>query len=94
MITQEKPTLLDLGASLFILILGIFSFRHVLDLPMTALDSYPIIAAAQVESIWELPSVLGRELRDRIDAGMSYYRPLTLLTYSTDYLITYSEATA
>ena len=84
--TRESSALLDVGASIFLLIVGMVSFRHVLDLPMTALDSYPIVTAAAVDGVGELPSVLGRELRGRVDPGWSYYRPLTLLTYSVDYL--------
>lgn len=65
--------------------LSIGPYLYVIELPLTAIDTVPTIAAARIDSIVEIPRVLLRELRGQADSNISYYRPLTLLTYSVDY---------
>ncbi|MGI9432116.1 MAG: hypothetical protein ACR2PQ_07885, partial [Myxococcota bacterium] len=73
--------------SVLVLVLAGASYAWVVALPLTGIDSIPTIAAAHVESVWELPSVLVRELRGGAQQGGAYYRPLTLLTYGVESLL-------
>jgi len=73
--------------SVLVLVLAGASYAWVIALPLTGIDSIPTIAAAHVESVWELPSVLVRELRGGAQQGGAYYRPLTLLTYGVESLL-------
>lgn len=68
--------------------MGVFLFafssqRWVLDLPLTAIDTIPTLAAARTESWTEIFDVLLRELRGDATGG-HYYRPLTLASYTLD----------
>jgi hypothetical protein len=64
------------------------SYWYVRDFGFTGTDAIPTVAAARIDGVGELFGVLGRELRDDAsETGLRYYRPLTLVTYSFDFLI-------
>ena len=56
------------------------------DLPLTAIDTMPTLAAARIDSWTEILDVLVRELRGGI-TDHYYYRPLTLISYTLDQLV-------
>jgi len=70
-----------------VLALAFLSYAWVLALPLTAIDTIPTIAASRIQAIRDLPDLLIRELRGGAGGDFSYYRPLTLCTYSVNYLI-------
>ncbi|HZN56696.1 MAG TPA: hypothetical protein VFD71_01375, partial [Planctomycetota bacterium] len=53
----------------------------------TGVDAIPTVAAARAGSAEEVLDVTRRELRGGLLPGSSYYRPLTLLTYTWDYAL-------
>jgi len=77
----------DRAIAATVLALAFISYAWVLDLPLTAVDTIPTIAAARVSALADLPDLLIRELRGGAGGGFSYYRPLTLCTYSLNYLL-------
>ncbi len=66
---------------------ALLSYRWILELSWTGIDTFPTIAAARVDSWSELIEVLGRELRGGIHPDLPYYRPLTLLSYTADFTL-------
>lgn len=73
----------DVVGSVVVFLLAFWSQRWVLDLPLTAIDTIPTLAAARVDGWTEIFDVLLRELRGGATGG-AYYRPLTLITYTFD----------
>lgn len=73
----------DLFVSLAIFVVAFWSQRWVLNLPLTAIDTMPTLAAARAHGAWEFLEVLTRELRGDATTG-GYYRPLTLVSYTLD----------
>ena len=53
----------------------------------TGVDAIPTVAAARASSAEEVLDVTRRELRGGLLPGSSYYRPLTLLSYTWDYAL-------
>jgi hypothetical protein len=70
-----------------VLAVAFLSYAWILDLPLTAVDTIPTIAASRIGTTHDLPDLLIRELRGGAGGDFSYYRPLTLCTYSVNYLI-------
>ena len=80
--------------ALVVAVVAFASYAWVLSLPMTAIDAYPTIVAAKADSVGEALQVPLRELRggtvsdaSRTEVARAYYRPLTLSTYTVDYLL-------
>lgn len=88
MIRQSNIAARDVVVTLVLVLGAMQSYWYVRDFGLTGTDAIPTIAAASVDGVGELFGVLARELRgDAAEAGLRYYRPLTLLTYSFDFLI-------
>jgi hypothetical protein len=70
-------------AAVAVFVVAFWTQRWVLDLPLTAIDTIPTIAAARIESWTEIFEVAARELRGGV-TDHYYYRPLTLMSYTVD----------
>ena len=77
----------DLAASVVLFALAILPYRSALDAPLNGIDAIPTVAAAEISSLAELPSVFVRELRGGANASGYYWRPLTLVSYTADFSI-------
>lgn len=86
-LTGNRSARADAWFSAGLLLLACLSYAWVLRLPLTAIDTIPTIAAAEVDSIAEVPGLFVRELRAGVGGGFAYYRPITLITYSLDLLL-------
>lgn len=85
---KRDKFILPLLLSLSIFLIACLPYFYVLNLSFTGIDTVPTIASARIDSIGQIYKVFSRELRGGIaDSSISYYRPLTLATYSLDYLI-------
>jgi hypothetical protein len=89
MLKRERNYLFSLLViSLAIFFIACLPYLYILDFSFTGVDTVPTIAAARIDSINQIFNVFTRELRGGIaDMPVSYYRPLTLVTYSLDYLV-------
>jgi hypothetical protein len=86
-LTWRRSARADAWLSAGLLLLACVSYAWVLRLPLTAIDTIPTIAAAEVDSIAEVPGLFVRELRAGVGGDFAYYRPITLITYSLDLLL-------
>lgn len=63
------------------------AYRQVLGLPLLGFDSYPLIAAAKVESFSDLWGLLSEELMDGRYTDGSFYRPVTHAAFALDHAL-------
>jgi hypothetical protein len=76
---------LSIGAALFAALLAWIFWRHVLQLPLYAWDTFPLIAAGRVESFDGFVETLRCELMAGRFAGGHYWRPLVHLSFALDW---------
>ncbi|HEU4428114.1 MAG TPA: hypothetical protein VFT98_05140 [Myxococcota bacterium] len=55
--------------------------------PLNGVDAIPSVAAARVESLSEVPSLLVQELRGGAQFDGAYWRPTTTLVYAADFAV-------
>lgn len=76
-----------LGLGLACLALTFVGYRALLGLPLLGFDSYPLIAAARVESFGDFVGLLTRELMDGRYTDGRFYRPVTHAAFAWDYAL-------
>lgn len=69
------------------LLIAVGAYRQVLTLPLLGFDSYPLIAAARVESIGDLWGLFSEELMDGRYTDGRFYRPVTHAAFALDHAL-------
>ncbi len=73
--------------TLLIAVLAIGSYHWILDLEFTGLDAAPLIEANRFDRGEGALALFGQEIRDGIEPGVAFYRPLTGLSHAVDYAL-------
>lgn len=76
-----------LGLALACLVFTFVGYRALLGLPLLGFDSYPLIAAARVQSFGDFVGLLTRELMDGRYTDGRFYRPVTHAAFAWDYAL-------
>jgi hypothetical protein len=76
-----------LGLGLACLALSFIGYRALLGLPLLGFDSYPLIAAARVQSFGDFIGLFTRELMDGRYTDGHFYRPVTHAAFAFDYAL-------
>lgn len=69
------------------LTVALLAYRQVLGMPLIGFDSYPLIAAARVQSLADLWGIFSEELMDGRYTDGRFYRPVTHASFALDYAL-------
>ncbi len=69
------------------LAIALLVYRQVIGMPLIGFDSYPLIAAARVQSLADLWGIFSEELMDGRYTDGRFYRPVTHATFALDHAL-------